>query len=567
MTFGHPSAIQAPGSLTPPSSDPGSITPPASSKPQAQSQSFSSGTTLNLNTTVSSQPVSTPSVGVQSFSVSSATTTASSQPATTASSGQPSQFSSQINLEAPSSVLPPSITPLSASSISAPSSFTVVTPNAGDVSSITAPNSSSVPTVGTTPSSGPSAITPPGNGSVVPPGGSSGGIVPPGGVSGSSGGSVKPLDYYYDGYGKCAYYPYSSQIFDSKKCDPSSTLEERANQAKREAEAATDPGVRDARLTDYWRIQAQLVARDAFGSDALADDYVRRLGQSQFYKALDGPGEQLLTWKGLAIALEGATNSQVARLGFEELLRFFERNTPTRDASGKIIGFSIGAGAAGLARPSPGGGIDWGRIGEGAAKGLRDFFGVIGRYGGAALRIAGTAAITSSLTGDSAKGNCQSQVSEGIFQTLQTQAVGVRSNPAVVGGVVPVSPGATVATSIYNINGTVGNAVGISGRNDNLYPIAIQQPKPVPGQGYLVSDNFRLSGRNFWHAEAKILESLAQDFQAQPQDAFGAVYIYIDSTKAESPFVCVECQATADRYRIMFPGVMVCIKDNRGNFY
>jgi YD repeat-containing protein len=199
-----PSAIQAPGSNTPPTTDPGGITPPASSTTtqSPQATSFSSGASLAQSTGVSSQNVSSPSVGVQAFSVSGANTNAASTSsnATTASSSNKQVFSSQINLEAPSSVLPPSITPLSASSITSPSSLLIVTPNAGDVSSIVAP-SSSVPVVGITPSSGASTIVPPSGSvndptsSVTPPGGSSSGIVPPGGsIGGSSGTGVKPLE-------------------------------------------------------------------------------------------------------------------------------------------------------------------------------------------------------------------------------------------------------------------------------------------------------------------------------------------------------------------------------------
>jgi Pretoxin HINT domain len=149
-------------------------------------------------------------MGMQSFSISSATSNASNnastQPSTTTSSNQTQSFSSQINLEAPSSVLPPTLTPLSASSITAPSSLQIVTPNAGEVSSIVAPGSG-VPVIGTTPASGSSSIVPP-SGSVsdptsgvIPPGGSSSAVQPPAG-SGSGSSAVQPL-YWMNVNGNC----------------------------------------------------------------------------------------------------------------------------------------------------------------------------------------------------------------------------------------------------------------------------------------------------------------------------------------------------------------------------
>ncbi len=282
-----PSAIQAPGSNTPPSTDPGGITPPASSTTAQNSQatSFSSGASLAQSTGVSSQNVSSPSVGVQAFSVSSATTTAASTSsnATTASNNSKQVFSSQINLEAPSSVLPPSITPLSASSITSPSSLLIVTPNAGEVSSIVAPGAG-VPSVGVNPSSGASTIVPPSGSvndptsSVTPPGGSSGAIVPPGGSVGGSSNRVKPLGTYNPVTGKCVEIDWNTE-----QCDTDKDLDTKANNL--EAAAAGASGTkREEYLLKLEEIRLQQNIRVRFGIDnRLADSIFKGIVGSEMY--------------------------------------------------------------------------------------------------------------------------------------------------------------------------------------------------------------------------------------------------------------------------------------------
>ncbi len=264
---------------------------------------------------------------MQSFSVSSATTTASSQPATTANSGQPSQFTAQINLEAPSSVLPPSITPLSASSINAPSSLTIVTPNAGDVSSIVAPGNSSIPSVGTTPSSGPSAITPPGNTSILPPGGSSGAIVPPGGV-GSSGGRVKPLGYGQDASGKCFNYGLINYGH-WEDCKDAEQIQDFQKKQALEVQLASDPGnLRIKAQLEF--IDTRIMAGDACARNTTGDKSAARsecrtnislIQQSDFYADLS-PAQRLHFWQ---ITQGGLESGYIGRDEIQQMKRVLER--------------------------------------------------------------------------------------------------------------------------------------------------------------------------------------------------------------------------------------------------
>jgi YD repeat-containing protein len=317
----EPSAIQAPGS-TLPSSNPGEITPPQpSSNAEPQSTGFSSGTSLTQSTGVSSQSVSSPALGVQSFSISSATTNATTQPSTTASGNQTQSFSSQINLEAPSSVLPPSITPLSASSITAPSSLTLVTPNAGEVSSIVAPGSG-VPVVGISPSGGSSSIVPPSgsvsdpSSGVVPPG-SSGAIVPPGGTAttGSSDATVKPFGATYVG-GVCT----EIEWLKENKCTPSKTLQ--AERKKLEDKIEAGNGTLDDK-TRVQEINLQLNLRTMYSDDAIADGHYQRMTTDSALYQRDLSPAQKLHW--LQTMNRGISEKVFDKKDIESVVRFMEQ--------------------------------------------------------------------------------------------------------------------------------------------------------------------------------------------------------------------------------------------------
>ncbi len=227
-------------------------------------------------------------------------------------------------------MLPPSITPLSASSITSPSSLLIVTPNAGDVSSIVAPGSS-VPSVGITPSSGASSVIPPSGSvndptsSVTPPGGSSAGIVPPGGsVGGSSGGKVQPLGGKYDATGEC--------VQDKVRRDCTTSKDLMRQSIKLAIKIERGLGTEQDNI-DLARNTTILAARETM-PDKTADDYVRRLSNSPLYKSLE-PKERSQMWIGLTLDF---ANGKLDKAGFGDRVYGAENSVVVRDGSGRIIG-------------------------------------------------------------------------------------------------------------------------------------------------------------------------------------------------------------------------------------
>jgi Bacterial toxin 44 len=286
--------------------------------------------------------VSSPSVGVQAFSVSGATTnaasTSSNSNTSTTSTSNKQVFSSQINLEAPSSVLPPSITPLSASSITSPSSLLIVTPNAGDVSSIAAPGSS-VPSVGITPSSGASTVVPPSGSvndptsSVTPPGGSSGAIVPPGGISTkkTSDDEISPFGYY-DGSGNCQEGPQA-------ECRTTNNLQEENEILERKVANGTASPYQQLELA---RNRAQIQLRKLMGNDRVGDEAFNELHASSLLTGYADNGGRLQGQ--LSIAIEANFWNQLAldiktnvleREDIPNLIWFAKEHVVEWDADGK----------------------------------------------------------------------------------------------------------------------------------------------------------------------------------------------------------------------------------------
>ncbi len=179
-------------------------------------------------------------------------------------------------------------------SIAAPSSFTPVLPASGDVSSIVAPGSSSVPTVGATPSSGTGTIVPP-TSSVVPPGGSSGGIVKPGGGSSSVNG-VKPLAFAQDRYGNCE--NYSLVIGAFKSCSQQQIDDYYEQQRlRRELEAGNDKdGKNSLRYAELLFGEIEQVARTRFGAFGGSENvqYVRQIREFLFDPQIGMPPSEVL---------------------------------------------------------------------------------------------------------------------------------------------------------------------------------------------------------------------------------------------------------------------------------
>ena len=247
----------------------------------------------------------------------------------------------------------------------------IVTPNAGEVSSIVAPGSS-VPVVGITPSSGASTIVPPSGSvndptsSVTPPGGSSSGIVPPGGsVGGSSGGKVKPQDsgYFYNGNGDCVSFTFILNPLATPHCTPSKSLEDEAQ--ARAAKIANGTGTQQ----DVERlavIETTLLARARL-PDAVADRGIESILKSPFYASLT-PGERVQMWLGLthnfiynristqdfAMMVYGAQNLVVVRNSSGQIIPTMSRDAPTTGNGGDafasfgaaLTNFSPGAAAA-----------------------------------------------------------------------------------------------------------------------------------------------------------------------------------------------------------------------------
>jgi hypothetical protein len=226
---------------------------------------------------------------------------------TSTTSTQPSQFSSQIPLQAPSSVLPPSITPFAASSIVAPSSLTPILPNAGDVTAIQPPGSNAIPSVGASPSSGASGIVPP-SGSVsnpsrpvLPPSGS-GGVNPPVGtvIEGSSDEEVKPLTLGIGADGRCSVIIDLNPLFGLTPQADSCTAHdlEEANAAR---QAETELATGQISQETIKRLEAltletarQLCKRQ---DQTECDSAIQQIGFSEFYNTDLTPGEQLRLWQ------------------------------------------------------------------------------------------------------------------------------------------------------------------------------------------------------------------------------------------------------------------------------
>ncbi len=191
-----PLTVTAPGVKTPSVGDPLKVAPPTEQPAKSTSSNtsgdtpsdtdFSSATTLAQDTSIDAEPskaASSPSVGVSAFSVAgpNASKTSSTPPATTIS-GTPSNtqnatsvttpsnmpFSSQNTLQAPSSVLPKAISSVTPSSVTAPQSITIPKMDPTKVT----PPSSSVPPATTTPK-----VTPPST--TVPKVGPVGSVTPP----------------------------------------------------------------------------------------------------------------------------------------------------------------------------------------------------------------------------------------------------------------------------------------------------------------------------------------------------------------------------------------------------
>jgi hypothetical protein len=210
-------------------------------------------------------------------------------------------------------MLPPSITPLSASSIVA--------------------LGSGVPSVGVNPSSGASTIVPPSGSvgdptsSITPPGGSSSGIVPPGGsVGGSSGGSVKPLGGKYDATGEC--------VQDKVRRDCTTSKDLMRQSIKLAIKIERGLGTEQDNI-DLARNTATLAARETM-PDKTADDYVRRLSNSSLYNSLT-PKERTYMWVGLTTDF---VNKKIDQAGFGDRVYGAENSVVVRDGSGKIIGFT-----------------------------------------------------------------------------------------------------------------------------------------------------------------------------------------------------------------------------------
>ncbi len=173
-----PLTVTAPGVNTPKVGDPTKIAPPVEPPTKTTSTtsstpsdtSFSSTTALANDTSVTAkdQPVSSPSVGVSAFSVTSPNTkpvsstpsssvtapgTPSSTPISTpAQTPSSTPFSSQTALQAPSSVLPTAISRVTTQAVQAPTSATIPSVDPTKV----APPTSSLPPSTTTPK-----VTPP----------------------------------------------------------------------------------------------------------------------------------------------------------------------------------------------------------------------------------------------------------------------------------------------------------------------------------------------------------------------------------------------------------------------
>jgi hypothetical protein len=271
-------------------------------------------------------------MGVQSFSISGGTNTlTSSQPVTTSASSQGSSFSSQIPLQAPSSVLPPSITPFAASSIAAPSSLTPILPNAGDVTAIQPPGSNAIPSVGASPSSGASGIIPPSgtvsnpSRPVLPPAGS-GGVKPPAGTvnidSGNS--TVQPL-FLYEGQNgaRCNSEIQYSVVnvngnFDNHPCWTPKDLDD-FNEKKKDEIARSRGDVSAAiRLEKNDAYYGAKWVCEKAKSEVNCGDYVNRIGDSPFYDSLQ-PAQKVLFWQALN---KGLSEGKVGEKGLQALTRF-----------------------------------------------------------------------------------------------------------------------------------------------------------------------------------------------------------------------------------------------------
>jgi hypothetical protein len=156
------------------------------STPDAPANPQTPGTEPTLKPQAKPTSVSTPAFGVTITELPSEPaakpTTLTGKPAAntppsssnpSASQAQTPAFTSEVALEAPSSVLPPSITStLDASSVLSPDTASSGLPNLGaDPSAITSPGSSAPPAVGATPKDGPEGIQSPSSatGGVLPP--------------------------------------------------------------------------------------------------------------------------------------------------------------------------------------------------------------------------------------------------------------------------------------------------------------------------------------------------------------------------------------------------------------
>jgi YD repeat-containing protein len=189
-----PSAPATGSSATKPSTGSATTATPASSqttKPAAPTSATSSNSSTTITTpdfgvTVTNlAPASTPSTSSTSTSSNQSSTASGSASTSTPASSSTGAFSAQYALEAPSSVLPASITnTLDPTGVIAPTSGATALPVTGtDPGSVLPPAGTTTPQVGSTPQDGASTIKPPTS--------STGGVVPPA-TNAPEAGTVKP---------------------------------------------------------------------------------------------------------------------------------------------------------------------------------------------------------------------------------------------------------------------------------------------------------------------------------------------------------------------------------------